>query len=171
VKRVVFLATSLLFLVVLGAVVFAEIPAKTGMPAVAQVRLDQYIAYTYPTNDVNVETVVRAKRPGRFSREMSGGAFDDSVVYQTDMGPGENLHGGPRPLPYPPEDVWCVRLEHDGTYGPRVAPAYDVVFVALHMDIHNADWLVHKGASSVAGQGKQDILSALECDSGRIEEE
>jgi hypothetical protein len=165
-KRVVFLSIALILLVVLGAVVFAKIPAKTGMPAVAQFRLDQYIAYAYPDDNVNVGAAVRATMPGKFVREMSGGAFGDSVFYQTDMGPEGNLHGGARPLPYPPEDLWCVLLERDGTYGPRVAGSYDVVFVALHMDIHNADWLVHRGAETLPGQRETGILSALGCDVG-----
>jgi hypothetical protein len=158
-KRAILLALTVLLLVALGAVVLAEIPAQTGMPAAAQARLGQYLATAYPSGGVVVQVAVRAKRAWRFDQAMSGVVFGDSVYYQTDSGPGWTERDSLLPLPYPPKEVWCVLL--------KVAPslegtAYRVVFPALHMDMYNADWLVHEAPQDLGGQA----LATIGCELG-----
>jgi hypothetical protein len=85
-KRAYLLATTLILLLALGVVVSAEIPAQTGMPRMAQVRLDQYLDYAHSSGAVAVQTAVHAKKPWNFDKAMSGGAFGDSVYFQTDSG-------------------------------------------------------------------------------------
>jgi len=41
---------------------------------------------------------------------------------------------------------------------------YDVVFVALHMDIHNADLLVHQGPEHLSASEAQAALAAMGCE-------
>ena len=48
-----------------------------------------------------------------------------------------------RPLPYPPDAVYCVCLEHRAGDLPA---RRQLVFVALHHDLHSADWILHEGA-------------------------
>ncbi len=48
-----------------------------------------------------------------------------------------------KPLPYPPDALYCIHLEHhyDGLTVRR-----QMVFVARHHDLHNADWVLHEGS-------------------------
>jgi hypothetical protein len=157
VRRFIFLALVALLLAALGIVVLAEIPTKTGMPAVAQARLDEYLATAYPAGGVQVLVAVRARRAGRFGRDMSGLVFGDSVYYQSDLGPAWTETDSLLPLPYPPREVWCVLLQ-DST--AATGPAARIVFPALHMDMYNADWLVHE---ALPGQVTAETLDAIGC--------
>jgi hypothetical protein len=86
-KRAYLSAMTSILLLALGVVVSAEIPAQTGMTRMAQVRLDQYLDYAHPSGAVTVQTAVHAEKPWNFDKAMSGGAFGDSVYFQTDSGP------------------------------------------------------------------------------------
>jgi hypothetical protein len=47
-----------------------------------------------------------------------------------------------KPLPYPPDTLYCIQLEYQsGGSSPR----RQLLFVALHRDLHNADWILHEG--------------------------
>jgi hypothetical protein len=162
-KRACLLATTLILLLALGAVVFAEIPAKTGMPRVAQARLDQYLAYAHPSADVAVQTTVHAEKPWSFDKGMSGGAFGDSVYFQTDSGPTWTEVGNLLPLPYPPRDLWCVLLNEEPT---AEEPLHSVVFVALHMDMYSGDWLVHEAPQEPTAPNLRASLAAIGCELG-----
>jgi hypothetical protein len=162
-KRAVLLATALVLLVALGGVVLAELPAKPGPPDDVVALLNQYLAYAYQPGTVTVQAIDQASRPGNLSQDRGYEVFGASVIYQTDIGAPGYEEGGARPLPYPPEQAWCVLLERDGTYGPHPENSYDVVFVALHMDIHNADLMVHKGPESLSMGEVQKFLSEFGC--------
>lgn len=162
-KRVLFLTLPLVLLVALGAVVLAQLPAEPGLPADMQALLDQYLAYTYRPGTVIVQAVDQANKPSNLGRELGYEVFGASVIYQTDLGIPGYEKGGARPLPYPPEQVWCVLLERDGTYGPRLEKRYDAVFVALHMDIHHADLMVHKGPERLSSDEIEPFLSEFGC--------
>jgi hypothetical protein len=142
-----------LLLAVLGVVVLAELPAESGMPAVARTRLDEYLAALYPSGDVQVQVAVRARHARFFDATMSGRVFGDSAYYQTDLGPVRVERDGLLPLPYPPREVWCVLLNDSSA---QAWFAVRVVFPALHMDMYNADWLVHEAAPD------QDMLQTLD---------
>jgi hypothetical protein len=163
-KRVLFLTTALVLLVALGAVVLAELPAKPGPPADVVALLNQYLAYAYQPGAVSVRAIDQASQPGNLSRDLGYEVFGASVIYQTDIGAPGYEEGGTRPLPYPPEQVWCVLLERDGTYGPHPENVYDVVFVALHMDLHNADLMVHKGSQHLSASEARGVMGAMGCE-------
>ncbi len=52
--------------------------------------------------------------------------------------PIERWRGSGRPLPYPPNDVWCAKL------GSPDPDAPTVVLAVLHQDMYNAEWVVHE---------------------------
>ena len=54
-----------------------------------------------------------------------------------------------RPLPYPPAEVWCVRLQPEAT-----------VLVALHGDMYVDVWVVHELLPGTAAQTPALIGSA-----------
>jgi hypothetical protein len=58
------------------------------------------------------------------------------------------------PLPYPPHDIGCARLERGA------APQPAVVFLAYHQDLYNGAWIVHEPAAPAV----PDTLSAIGCD-------
>lgn len=45
-------------------------------------------------------------------------------------------------LPYPPDTLYCICLEHRTG---RSASRRQLVFVARHRDLHSADWVLHEG--------------------------
>jgi hypothetical protein len=152
-RRAVLLGAAALLLAALGMIVLAEIPSRTGMPSMARTRLDQYLDDTYPLGEIHVVTAVRAKRPAGFEREMSGLVFGDGVYYQSDLGPVRTETDSLLPLPYPPRELWCVLLQDSTAVTEGDS---HVVFPALHMDIYNADWLVHVASP------ESDMSSTLE---------
>ena len=65
------------------------------------------------------------------------------------------------PLPYPPKELWCVLLSHDDAAGKTSSA---IVFVGLHMDMYNADWMVHKGPRDLSTPGVIESLRLVGCD-------
>jgi hypothetical protein len=110
-----------------------------------------------------VRLVDRASKPWNFSRDMSYAVFGDSPYYQTDHGYSGEKGSGPRPLPFPPEDVWCVFLERNQeTY--TSGSKRSIVFVAEHQDLYNADMVIHEGVSDLSTQSLVESVSRIGCD-------
>jgi hypothetical protein len=162
------LVAVLILLAAIGAVVVATLPEKAGLPAGCQAALSQYLAYkSAPV--LTVRSTDQAAKPSNFRQEMSYTVFGDTVFYQTDVNyqeassetePTTTLSsGGTRPLPFPPEEVWCVLLG-----GGSETTSSAVVFVALHQDIYNADWVVHEAASDPFSPDSLNVASAIGCD-------
>jgi hypothetical protein len=161
-KRLTALLIPLLLLVVLVVVVAAELPRAPQLPRDVQARLDQYIAYSYPPGTVTVHSAERARRAWRFSEDMSESVFGDSVHFQTDTGPTHTGRLNLSSLYYPPKEAWCVLLEIAGSAGDV---SYAVVFVGLHMDMYNADLVVHEGVA-LSSPEFLDNLTTIGCDLG-----
>ncbi|MCL4504841.1 MAG: hypothetical protein M1140_02300 [Chloroflexi bacterium] len=101
-----------------------------------QTTLNAYLRYYAPSEPgLRVLQSVRALRPTLFTPEMSGLVFGVTSHYYVDVPPSSGWIAG-RPLPYPPEQMYCTVLES--------SRGQSVVFVALHGDDYNADWLVHQ---------------------------
>ena len=49
-----------------------------------------------------------------------------------------NMWYGSRPMPYPPNDLWCAQLSSPDPTAPTV------VLAGLHQDMYNAEWVVHE---------------------------
>ena len=96
-------------------------------------------SYVYPFLDHGVEIVhyVQARLPQNFRAEMSAASYGNTPYYATTHRANPN-YPGQKPLPYPPDDVWCVKLK---STDPAVPP---MVVLALHQDIYNADWVMHE---------------------------
>ena len=117
--------------------------------------------------DVVIEQYVEANLPQRLQRDMlkawSHGPTHYSMTLPSILGQPisatvpmttYSIQGyaiDTRPLPYPPEDVWCVRLKSADPTIPRV------VLIAFHKDIYTASWGVHEPDDGPA------VLSAVGC--------
>ena len=94
---------------------------------------------------------------------MSYASHGDSVYYRTDYGYGKRGRG-PRPLPFPPQEVWCVLLGREidsGDDATDTSPS--VVFVALHLDMYNADEIIHEAAQDPFSEQYASDLALLGC--------
>ena len=84
-----------------------------------------------------IDQYVQARLPQNFRSEMSKMSYGDTPYYVTDQRTNPN-HPGIKPLPYPPNDVWCVKLKGTDPMVPGV------VVLALHQDMYNAAWVMHE---------------------------
>jgi len=115
---------------------------------------------------VTIEQYVEASLPRRLQRDMTMAWFRKSAPYSmtrplypmqsisaTDLitYPVQRFVGYPQSLPYPPEDLWCVRLKSDDPIVPKV------LLIALHQDMYTARWGVHEPIDVKA------VLSAVGC--------
>jgi hypothetical protein len=159
-----------------GAVFLVPIAVAIGLVAFEsrrpldwQSQVDKYIAYMdeVSSKPMKMLKAERARRPWDFSAEMSLAVYGDSGHYQTDYG-YQQRNVGAKPLPLPPQEVWCVllELEQHGAVDPTEEGAYRVVFPALHQDLHNADWVLHEGAGDLTSQEFMESLSKIGCDLG-----
>jgi hypothetical protein len=160
-RRMLRLSVPLLVLLV---VVVAVIAAETGRLPAWQIELNKYLEYksTSLSERIVVLSVDQASRPGRFDREASHTVFGGGVYYRVDHGYSEPRGKGSRPLPYPPNKVYCVLVERDG----GEAKVRQALFVALHQDIHSADWVVHEGESEPFTLAFVGRVSRIGCDPG-----
>jgi hypothetical protein len=93
---------------------------------------------------------IHARLPQNFQAALSKLSYSDTPYYQTTQRTNTN-YPGQIPLPYPPNDVWCVKLSSADPAAPTA------ILVALHQDIYNADWVVHEMTDPAT------VLSAVGC--------
>jgi hypothetical protein len=130
-------------------------------------RMDVFVASMIRSavgQDVLIEEYVEASMPLNYQREMNK---DGLRRYSTTPWPVQKQYTttwgevmtytasryawDTRPLPYPPEDVWCVRLKSADPTVPRV------LLIAFHKDIYTASWVVHEPNDVAA------VLAAVGC--------
>ena len=170
-KGVVLLIIALVLFAALAAGVLALLPDRTGLPAGCQAALDRYLNYknVSQAEGLSVKSVVKAAKPGGLTQDVSYAVYGNSVYYQTDenyeeaTGDAEATDywatDGRRPLPYPPEEVWCALLSQ------RIEASQNgIVFVSLHQDIYNADWVVHEVGPDPFAPTSIQVASDLSCD-------
>ena len=68
---------------------------------------------------------------------MSKASFSNTPYYETTCRFNPD-YAGYKPMPYPPNDLWCVKVISADPKAPQA------IVVALHQDIYNADWVVHE---------------------------
>jgi hypothetical protein len=75
--------------------------------------LDRYLTYSRMTGEsvYRMINAVQAAQLANFTSAMSGGSFSDSVIFQTTFNVDAQYSAGLQPMPYPPDDVWCVLLK------------------------------------------------------------
>jgi hypothetical protein len=177
-RRILTILLVLTMLAAAGIVVVHSLQER--LPAQAQAALDRYLSSenAVSSRPVAVRQVVRAIRPGRFDALFSSASIGDSFYFQTSRGyrsaaipsplilttsplPSGTSEGGRggRALPFPPRDLWCVLLNEAGENGR-------VVYLALHEDLYNADWIVHEGAGAPGDAMLATRLAAVGCNLG-----
>ena len=169
-RRATLLILTLLLPVTL-IVALLTILQRSRPPAAWQLELDKYVEYKdlFLSEATKVQLIDQASRPWNFNQDMSGAVFGDNPYYRTDYGYSgtERNKGGPRPLPYPPKNVWCALLERDRKAADELMEetTYTVVFVAEHQDLYNASMVIHEAASDLSAQVFVESLSRIGCDS------
>ena len=142
------------------------------MPPEWRAGLDRYVAYKASSSGkaITVERMERARKPWKFSPDMSGSVYGDGRYFRPDYTfDGEYVGGaGRRPLPFPPEEVQCILLEQAPQERGAGDAAHSVVFVALHQDLYTASWILHEWASDLPAAALAESLAALECDLGWV---
>jgi hypothetical protein len=103
--------------------------------------------YTQP---LQLGDSVQARLPQNFRADMSKASFSNTPYYATDCRFNPD-YAGYKPMPYPPNDLWCVKVFSADPKAPKA------IVVALHQDIYNADWVVHELTDPEA------VLAAVGC--------
>jgi hypothetical protein len=126
-----------------------------------ELAVEEYVAYRHATTflTLTIKQYVQARLPQNFRPDMSEKSFGNATYYQTgqryDQQPDASIwpftvtattvptltrmgYGGGKPLPYPPNDLWCAQLSSTDSGTPKV------VLAGLHQDIYNAEWIVHE---------------------------
>lgn len=136
---------GLVLIVLLAALVIAEVIQQPAWRA----ELDAYARHATTSRDevITVTAVRRARHPHRFEQGHSHGTFGDDVY-------------GARSLPFPPTRVWCVLVTRQR---PGRGIVDQVLYVALHQDLHHAEWIVHQGETAPFGQRTLETLDELGC--------
>ena len=169
-----------LFAVAAAILVAVLLTIKPNIPDPGRSALTKYLNYRYSTSDppVTIQQYTQATMPTQFTRAMSGTSFGDSNFYRTMVdyratfivnipnlatptpGQGEPTYlfmSMGTPIPFPPEDVWCVRLNNE-------SQSEQVVFIALHQSLYNADWLIHEPPGDWSAAELSKTLSTIGCE-------
>lgn len=131
-------------------------PSPPYASAVQAYAMHQRLTLSRP---LTITQYTQARLPQNFQASMSRASFGESVYYRTTnryyradesswagLGrptktPSNYLtydHRPTMPIPYPPNDLWCVQLNSPNPAVPKA------ILVALHQDIYNAEWIVHE---------------------------
>lgn len=172
-RKSIVIVAVVLFLIA-AVIVVAVVPNRPGLPAGCQTALDKYISFKNDSLATNWRLVEadRAATPSQFTAALDYIAFGDSLYYQTDEDYGPQPAADAqatalwsvatkRPLPFPPEELWCARIE---AQGDSQAAGDGIVFVALHQDIHQAEWAVHESLAGPFSADSLALATTLGCD-------
>lgn len=144
-----------------------------------EVAVEEYVGYRRLTSipTLTIKQYVQARLPQNFRPDMSETSFGNSIYYvtnqrydqryneKTDVGVWPltatattvptitRWYDGPsKPMPYPPNDLWCAQLSSPDPAAPKV------VVAGLHQDIYNAEWIVHEVTDP------ETVLSKVGCE-------
>jgi hypothetical protein len=109
---------------------------RPGSPSRMDTLASEYV-HSFIDRGVAIQQYVQARLPQNFRPEMSKASYGNTPYYITTYRANPN-YPGQKPLPYPPNDLWCVKLKGTDPTAPQV------VLLALHQDIFNADWVMHE---------------------------
>jgi hypothetical protein len=174
-KRLIGLSGFLTTAIALALGIFITIPQT--LPDPARAALNQYLNYRYDSSTelVTIKFITRANMPTLFTRAMSGASIGASNFFGTNVDYRRTLvnlpslttptpaYGGPtylfasmgNPIPFPPEDVWCVLLTDSEAH---------LIFITLHQTLYNADWIVHEPPGDWSAADLSQTLSSIGCD-------
>jgi hypothetical protein len=127
-------------------------------PQEARAQLDRFLAYdsVRAQRPPSVQQIVGASKPWAFTPNPGIISFGGGVHFRPDYDYDGREGVGPKPLPFPPADVWCVLLDYDSVRSG--------IFVALHQDLYNADWVVHTGWKRLSIEEFERLASGVGCE-------
>jgi hypothetical protein len=122
-----------------------------------RVKINHYITFLRETNHLtyHIASTASATQPDNFTETMSAETYSDTQLFQTSVSNNTTITAELEPLPYPPEQVICVLLNDGGQL--------NLVYVALHNNLYNADWIVHISPDPWDSQVTQSNLSSIGC--------
>jgi len=149
---------------VLLALLIIFMLSPSGRRSTWETALDDYLAYkrTLSGRSFTVSLSMQARMPMAFTEDWSGATFGDTHYYAVDYLYDDEGSLGQRPLPFPPQEVWCVLVKEQGA--PEGTDPYHLLFVALHQDLYGADWIVHEGVSKLLSREAATTMTALGCE-------
>ncbi len=152
-KRLLIYIPTLVVLVLLVTLLVLTNRSTPGWKA----KLNAYLTYLRTAGEPAYSLVkaVRADYPAGFTAEMSAGSFSEVIGALATPASNADYSAGLQPVPYPPDQLWCVLLA-DGSQ-------QQVVYVALHSSLYNAEWLVHVPPDPWGSPVLQSTLSNLGC--------
>ena len=177
-KRIVLIVIPLIVIVTLGATLLI---ITVYQPPSSQDELKRYLQYrnTSTPEEYEIQRIMVASKPWNFNVDMSKVTFGESAYYQTDFRYGEELpdqdtldlipgdapSGSLMPLPFPPEKLWCVFVENIiGTKsGFDSRERTELVLVALHQDLYNADIIIHETVAETP-IAMEEIIVEIGCE-------
>jgi hypothetical protein len=120
--------------------------------------------------------IARAQNPEYLTEELGLITFGEGTHFTVHNQPGMDyadiitpvmtVYGGntgQKPLPYPPQILFCVYLEYVNL--PDI-----VVFLGYHKDMYSAEWVVHRGAQVPLSSTFTHLLSRFGCELPSIPE-
>lgn len=114
--------------------------------------LNQYAA----RNGLQVVSAARARQPQNFTSELDYPLLDAGRFEYTADITYQQQNSYLISLPYPPQEVYCVNVTHNGGHG--------VLFVNYYSDgLWQNDWVIHQGQDSPAADAAQ-ALGKVGCD-------
>ncbi len=136
-----------------------------------QVELDAYLA---GHTGVHAAALLTAERPAAFDEGMPFRPTGTSSHFR--LGPedptGRTGETGLGPLPYPPEEVWCVLLATGprNPEGPLPSPGPDnVILLVRHADLYAEDWIVYEAPPGADRLTVDQALQTIGCDFAALE--
>ena len=176
----------LVFIIPISVVAAIILIGEQGTPA-WQKKLNEYTTYQNINNSTVITTrsASHASKPWNFEAKMSGSPWGDNVVFTTAAGNYDetkaltvslspvltksmNVIGAP--LPYPPDDLWCILLQVShpqtstfDTAKVETGSEYAVVFVGLHVDLYNGAWVIHESADPFPSPELNATLDEVGC--------
>ncbi len=163
-KKLLFLTIPFL---VPGFVLILFLLYAEQQPPAWQTELEKYIAYKERGSPLLITELVavRSGRPWRFTGDTNFIVYGDTPYYITDntYQSGPDRRFSRMPLPYPPEELWCVLLKIGPSYAPSFSK-YQLVLVARHQDLYNADWVIHEAILPPSSPELKQTLSRVGCD-------
>jgi hypothetical protein len=157
-KRTLFATIALvagIILIVALALVLRESPGRHVENW--QTIVNAYIEHKGWAHTASVEQAIQADNPENFAQGIGLRTLAQGPYYVVDEPFGGQ--NGSKPLPYPPEDVWCVLLKHPEGYPHRL------IFAVYHVDLYSAEWVIHEDELAPFNEQTQERVAQLGCTS------
>ncbi len=135
-----------------------------GLPASGQQVLNSYLNYTTANKKplAELQRITQAYNPSDFVTELYAESFGDGSYFMVSHDINANLLRGDnvRPLPFPPEELWCA-IVSEKLNSPKV------VLVAKHEDLYKAAWVAHEIPGNPADEAVTELLMRVGCELGQ----